>query len=135
MKNIEDLQVNGGGKIIAENSLATSNIKLAVNGNGSMDIDLKGDAVKADVTGSGSIALRGYATSLDALISGAGTINGYNCPMDQAKVRVSGSGICELNVSNTIDAVVAGSGTVKHKGNTKNAQKKVYGSGSVDRAY
>lgn len=135
MKNIEELQVNGGGKIIAENSLATGNLRLAVNGNGSMDIDLKGDVVKAEVTGSGNIALRGYATTLEALISGAGTINGYNCPMDNAKVKVSGSGICELNVTNTIDAIVAGSGFVKHKGNTKNAQKKVYGTGGVDRAY
>lgn len=135
MKNIEELQVNGGGKIIAENSIATGNLKLAVNGNGSMDIDLKGDIMKAEVTGSGNIALRGYATSLEALISGAGTINAFNCPMDNAKVKVSGSGICELNVTNTIDAIVAGSGLVKHKGNTKNAQKKVYGTGSVDRAY
>ena len=135
MKNIEELQVNGGGKIIAENSLATGNIKLAVNGNGSMDIDLKGDMVKAEVTGSGSLALRGYATSVDALVSGPGTINGFNCPVDNAKVKVSGSGICELNVTTTIDAVVAGSGQVKHKGNTKNTNKKVYGSGSVDRAY
>lgn len=135
MKNVEELQVNGGGKIIAENSLATGDVKLAVNGSGSMDIDLKGDLVRAEVTGSGSIALRGYATSLDALISGAGTINGYNCPMENAKVKVSGSGICELNVTNTIDAIVAGSGQVKHKGNTRNAQKKIYGNGTVDRAY
>lgn len=135
MKNIADLQINGGGKIISENSLATGNINLAVNGNGSMDIDLKGDMVKAEVTGSGNIALRGYATSLEALISGSGTINGFNCPMENAKVKVSGAGICELNVTTTIDAIVAGSGQVKHKGNTKNAHKKVYGSGSVDRAY
>ena len=135
MKNIEELQVNGGGKIIAENSLATGDIKLALNGNGSMDIDLKGDLVKAEVTGSGNMALRGYATSLDALISGAGTISAFNCPMENAKVKVSGSGICELNVTNTIDAIVAGTGIVKHKGNTKNTQKKIYGSGSVDRAY
>jgi flagellar motor switch/type III secretory pathway protein FliN len=135
MKNIADLQVNGGGKIIAENSLATGNLNLAVNGSGTMDIDLKGDIVKAEVTGSGSIALRGYATSLDALISGSGTINGFNCPMESAKVKVSGAGVCELDVSTTIDAIVAGSGQIKHKGNTKNAQKKIYGSGSVDRAY
>ncbi len=135
MKTIADLQVNGAGKIISENSLATGNINLAVNGNGSLDLDLKGDIVKAEVTGSGNIALRGYATSLEALISGAGTINGFNCPVENAKVKVSGSGICELSVSTTIDAIVAGSGQVKHKGNTKNAQKKVYGSGSVERAY
>ena len=135
MKNVEELQVNGGGKIIAENSLATGNIKLAVNGGGSMDIDLKGDMVKAEVTGSGSLALRGYATSLDALISGTGTINGFSCPVDSAKIKVAGSGVAELNVTNTIDAVVAGNGMIKHKGNTKNTVKKIYGSGSVDRAY
>lgn len=135
LKNIDALQVNGGGKIIAENSLATGDIKLAVNGNGSMDVDLKGDQVKAEVTGSGSLALRGYASTLDALISGAGNINAFNCPVDKATVKVSGSGICELNVTDTIDALVAGSGIVKHKGNTKNTQKKVYGTGSVDRAY
>jgi flagellar motor switch/type III secretory pathway protein FliN len=135
VKNIEELQVNGAGKVIAENSIATGNIKLAVNGNGSMDIDIKGDVVTAAVTGSGSLALRGYATSIDALLAGSGNINAFNCPVETAKVKVGGSGICELNVTNLLDAVVAGSGIVKHKGNTKNAQKKIYGSGSVDRAY
>jgi flagellar motor switch/type III secretory pathway protein FliN len=135
MKNIEELQVNGAGKIIAENSLATGNIKLAVNGGGSMDIDLKGDVVKAEVTGTGSLALRGYASTLEALISGPGSINGFSCPVDSAKIKVAGSGVAELNVTNSIDAVVAGNGMVKHKGNTKNTVKKIYGSGSVDRAY
>lgn len=135
MKNIEELQVNGGGKIIAENSLATGNIKLAVNGSGSMDIDLKGDMVKAEVTGAGSLALRGYATAVDALVSGPGTIHGFNCPVDNAKLKLSGAGVCELNVTNTLDAVVAGSGMVKHKGNTKSTVKKIYGSGTVERAY
>lgn len=135
MKNIEELQVNGGGKIIAENSLATSNLALAVNGSGSMDLDLKGDIIKAEVTGPGNLALRGYATSIDALLSGPGNINAFNCPLDKAKVKVSGSGICELNVTDAIDALVAGNGIVRHKGNTKSALKKVYGNGSVDRAY
>lgn len=135
MKNIEELQVNSNGKIISENSLATNNLKVAVNGNGSMDVDIKGDILKAEVSGSGSLALRGYASSVDALVSGSGTINGFTCPVENAKVKVTGSGNCELNVTNMIDAVVYGSGQVKHKGNTKNTQKKVYGSGSVERAY
>lgn len=135
MKNIDELQVNSNGKIISENSLATNNLILAVNGNGSMDLDIKGDILKAEVSGSGNLALRGYASSIDALVSGSGSINGFNCPVENAKVKVTGSGSCELNVTNTIDAMVLGSGQVKHKGNTKNTQKKVYGSGSVDRAY
>jgi flagellar motor switch/type III secretory pathway protein FliN len=135
MKNIEELQVNSNGKIISENSLAANNLTLAVNGNGSMDVDVKGDILKAEVSGSGNMSLRGYASNIDALVSGSGNLNGYTCPVTSAKVKVSGSGSCELTVSETIDAVVLGSGQVKHKGNTKNTQKKVYGSGSIERAY
>lgn len=135
MKNISDLQVNGGGKIIAQNSLATNYVTLSVSGNGSMDVDLKGDVIKAEVSGSGKMLLRGYANSLDALVSGSGSINGFNCALETAKVKVSGSGLCELNVTNNLDALLLGSGSIKHKGNTKNVQKKVYGSGAVDRAY
>ena len=135
VKNLNDLQVNGSGKIVSENSLAASMLNLSVSGAGSMDLDIKGELVKADVSGSGKIALKGYATSIEANLSGSGDLNAFNCPLESAKVKVSGSGDCEVNATNSIDAVVLGSGTVKHKGNTKSTTKKVYGSGSIDRAY
>jgi flagellar motor switch/type III secretory pathway protein FliN len=135
MKTINELMVNGNGKIISENSIATDFITLGVNGNGNMDVDIKGNTVKAEVSGSGALTLRGYATSLDALVSGSGAIKGFDCPLETAKIKVSGSGLGELNVTNTIDALILGSGVVKHKGSTKNTTKKIYGSGSVDRAY
>ncbi len=135
VKNINDLQVNGGGKIVSENSIATDYVTLGVSGNGSLDVDLKGNTIKAEVSGSGTMTLRGYATSIDAFVSGPGTINGFNCTLETAKVKVSGSGLCQLNVSSNLDALVLGNGTIKHKGNTKSAQKKIYGSGTVDRAY
>ena len=135
VKNINELQVNGLGKIISENSLSAPALNLSVSGNGSMDLDIKGDFLKTEVSGSGKILLKGYATAIDALVSGSGSIQAFNCPLDNAKIKVSGSGGCEVNVTNTIDVLVLGSGTVKHKGNTKNTTKKVYGSGSVDRAY
>ncbi|QOI98481.1 MAG: DUF2807 domain-containing protein [Flammeovirgaceae bacterium] len=135
VKNITDLQVNGGGKIISENSLAANALNLAIGGSGSMDLDIKGDVVTAEVSGSGKMAIKGYATALDGVVSGSGSINAFNCPLEKAKIKVSGSGLAELNVTETIEATVVGSGSVKHKGNTKNATKKVYGSGTVDRAY
>ena len=135
MKNISELQVNGSGKIISENSLAADNLELSVSGSGGMDLDIKGNTVKAEVSGSGSLALRGYASSVDASLSGSGSLNAFNCPLETAKIKVSGSGLGELNVTTTLDATVVGSGSVKHKGNTKNVTRKLYGSGTVDRAY
>lgn len=135
VKNINDLQVNGGGKIISENSLAADYITLGVSGNGSIDLDLKGNTVKAEVSGSGTLGIKGYATSIDAVVSGPGTLSAFNCPLETAKVKVSGSGVAQVNVTNNLDAIVLGNGQIKHKGNTKTAQKKIYGSGVVDRAY
>jgi len=135
MKNINDLQVNSGGKIISENSIAGGNLNLAVNGNGTMDVDIKGEVVKAEVSGSGTMIIKGYATSIDASLSGSGNLKAFDCPLETAKVKVSGSGLCEVNVTSNIDATILGSGLIKHKGNTKNTVKKIYGSGSIDRAY
>jgi hypothetical protein len=135
MKNVYDLQVNGSGKIVSENSIASDNLTLAVAGSGALDIDIKGTTVKTEVSGSGSITLKGYATSLDGNLSGSGSLKGFACELETAKVRISGSGSAEINVSGTLEAQVLGSGTLKHKGNTKNVSKKVYGSGTVERAY
>jgi hypothetical protein len=135
MKNIAELQVNGNGKIVSENSIASENITLGVAGNGSMDVDIKGNSVKAEVTGNGNLTLRGYATHIDALVSGPGTFNGFECPLDNAKVKVSGSGLCQLNVTQNLEALLLGNGQIKHKGNTKSTTKKIYGSGVVERAF
>ena len=135
VKNLAELQVNGSGKIVSENSLAAGSLALSIGGSGSMDLDIKGDQLKVEVSGSGKLALRGYATACDAILSGSGNLTAFDCPLETAKVKISGSGSAEINVTTTLDAYVAGSGSVKHKGNTKNTAKKVFGSGSVDRAY
>lgn len=135
MKNINDLEVNGGGKIISENSLASDLLNLSVSGSGSIDLDIKGNMVKTNVSGSGNVALKGYATRNEINMSGSGNMNAFTCELETAKVKVSGSGNCELSATNNLEAMVLGNGSVKHKGNTKEVNKKVYGSGSVERAY
>ncbi len=135
VKNINELQVNGGGKIVSENSIASDYMSLSVSGNGGIELDIKGNNLKTEISGSGNVTLKGYATTNDILMSGSGSMNAFACELETAKVKISGSGTCELSASATLDAVVLGSGLVKHKGNTKNVTKKVYGSGAVDRAY
>lgn len=135
VKNINELQVNGGGKIISENSISSDYIALSVSGSGGIDLDLKGNNLKTEISGSGNITLKGYASTNDIVMSGSGSLNAFGCELETAKVKLSGSGTCEIHATSTLDAVVLGSGALKHKGNTKNVSKKVYGSGVVERAY
>ncbi|MFZ5970675.1 MAG: head GIN domain-containing protein [Bacteroidota bacterium] len=135
MKSVKDLQVNGGGKIVAENSLASDQLSISVTGSGSMDLDIKGNQVTTEISGSGNMTLKGYATHNNIMMSGSGNLNAFNCQLESAQLKLSGSGNAEIFVSDKLDVAVLGSGAVKHKGNTKNVSKKLYGSGSVDRAY
>lgn len=134
-KNINELMVNGGGKIVSENSIASDYMSLAVAGSGSIELDIKGNNLKTEIGGSGNIILKGYATSNDIQLSGSGNLNAFGCEIENAKIKVSGSGNAELSVTSTLDAIVMGSGNIKHKGNTKSVTKKIYGTGTIDRAY
>ena len=135
VKSINELQVNGGGKIISENSIASDYMSLAVAGSGNIELDIKGNNLKTEIGGSGNIILKGYASTNDIQLSGSGNLNAFGCELESAKIKVSGSGNAELSVTTSLDAVVMGSGSIKHKGNTKSVTKKVYGSGLIDRAY
>lgn len=135
VKNVNELQVNGGGKIVSENSIASDYLALAVAGSGNIELDIKGNNLKTEIGGSGNVILKGYATTNDIQLSGSGNLNAFGCELESAKIKVSGSGSAELSVTTSLDATVMGSGSVKHKGNTKSVTKKVYGSGLIDRAY
>jgi hypothetical protein len=135
MKNINQLQVNGGGKIVSENSVASDDLSLGVAGSGSIDLDVKGKTLKTDISGSGNVTLKGYAASNQVMMGGAGSLNAFNLELENATVKVSGSGNAELNVTNSLEASVLGTGSIKHKGNTKNLSKKAYGTGTIERAY
>lgn len=135
MKNVTELRVNGAGKIFSENSIASDQILVGLAGTGAMDVDIKGNAVTCELSGSGTMTLRGYATSLTGTISGVGSLKAFECPLETVNLKVSGTGGAELNATGNADVFVFGSGAVKLKGNTKNLMKKVYGSGSVERAY
>lgn len=135
MKDIRSLQVNGKGKIVSENSIASDDLELGVTGSGSLDIDVKGRKLTTEISGSGSISIKGYATSNKIRLSGSGNLNAFNCELENADVKVGGNGTAEITVSDNLEAYVMGAGAIKHKGNTKKLTKKVYGSGAIDRAY
>lgn len=135
VRDINELQVNGSGKIISENSLASNNLNLLVSGSGEMNVDIKGDELTAEVTGAGSLIIKGYASNLNVRLSGSGSLKAFNCPVPKATITLSGSGEAEVNVEETLNASITGSGNIRHKGNTKSVVRKIYGSGTIARAY
>ena len=135
VRDVKTLKINGNGNIISENSIASNDLDLALNGIGTMELDIKGREVKTSITGAGSITLKGYASTNEISIGGSGNLNAFDCELTYATATISGPGQCEINVTDELKGTVYGNGIIKHKGATKTVTKKEYGQGEVARAY
>ncbi|MGK7391014.1 MAG: head GIN domain-containing protein [Candidatus Cyclobacteriaceae bacterium M2_1C_046] len=135
MKNVKKLSVNGSGKIISENSIASPEIDLLVSGAGSIDLDLKGSVINSEISGSGNIKIKGYASDHKILLTGSGIMNAYDFEVERANAHLSGSGNCEINVSDALEARIHGTGLLQHKGNTKSVTSEIFGQGTVKRTH
>ncbi|WP_176223816.1 head GIN domain-containing protein [Marivirga sericea] len=133
IKDVQKLSVNGNGKLITENSIASDRISLLVAGTGSMEVDIKSDQVDAKLIGPGNLSIKGYAETLNIENSGAGSIDAFDFEVQNATANLYGLGSMKINVSDKLDAKIYGSGDMLVKGATKEIVKKEYGSGEIER--
>jgi Putative auto-transporter adhesin, head GIN domain len=82
------------------------------------------------LTGVGEMTIEGATDSLDLSLEGVGSYNGEAFKTKQANVRSDGVGTAVLNVSDRLDAVVSGVGSVEYIGSPK-VQKSGKGLGQV----
>ena len=83
--------------------------------------------------GSNTIVLGGTVGTAEFSIAGSGTVRAFDCTMDELECKIAGSGDIEAFVVNKIKAEIAGSGSVKYKGDPQDIQKKVMGSGKIEK--
>ncbi len=133
IKDVESISVNGNGKLITENSIASDKLSLLVAGTGSMEVDIKSESIDAKLSGPGSLTIKGYANKMDIENSGAGSIDAYDFEVQNANANLYGLGSMKINVSDKLDAKIYGSGNMLVKGATKEIVKKEYGAGLVER--
>ena len=89
------------------------------------------ETLKAEIAGSGDIKLYGNTENVTIAIEGSGDVSAYEFKSENAKVSIAGSGDVKLFVTEQIDAFIAGSGDISYKGNPKNIEKSIAGSGTI----
>ncbi|MBE0661890.1 MAG: DUF2807 domain-containing protein [Bacteroidales bacterium] len=109
------LKVSGSGEIISTNMLDVADIDLNLSGSGSIDVGLITAMANSRVSGSGSIWIEGEAYEHNIEISGSGNIYSFPFYTERTNITVSGSGNCEVRVSDRLDVNISGSGVVKYK--------------------
>lgn len=131
VRDIEGLSVSGSGRIIGENKFSVKDLDLSVSGSGKMDIEASARDVEMSVSGSGKILVAGTAERAYSTISGSGRIKAEDLRAESYKVRISGSGSCEIYAKEEIDARISGSGSVYYRGDPPKVNSSTSGSGRI----
>jgi hypothetical protein len=107
---------------------------VSVTGSGDATVrGLTGPAFQAVVAGSGDVTLKGRVERVSVTVSGSGDVDAYGLEAKEARATCAGSGDVNVSASERVDATVTGSGYVNYRGNPKDVQRTVAGSGRVER--
>jgi len=131
MEEVKQLSLSGSGKIIGQTKITSDGLGVTVSGSGDIDLEVDTEELKTTIAGSGNAQLKGDATVHDVTISGSGNIQSYDLDTEKSTVVVSGSGKSEVSVSNELDVRISGSGNVNYKGDPKNVNTEITGSGKL----
>ena len=130
---LASLELSGSSRAEGQTPWTVDNLNLKVSGSGSLALDVReANEVESRISGSGSMNLSGDAEDFENEISGSGNVRAFGLVTKRAAARISGSGNCELTVTQSLNARISGSGNVRYKGDpTVNVT--VSGSGKVMR--
>ena len=105
---------------------------VTLSGSGNLNVgSMMGSDLAVDLPGSGDITVEGGANNATMNLSGSGNIQCSTLKVKSAKVSVSGSGNVTVFASQSLDANISGSGTIRYEGNPTQITKSITGSGSI----
>jgi hypothetical protein len=133
VKQLRGIEVASSGDVRAS-GLTTDQLLLSMSGSGSMNTSrISAGTLTVQLSGSGDVTVSGQASRQMVTISGSGRYAAGDLSSRQAVVSVPGSGSSAVNVSDTLTAIISGSGDVTYRGNPA-IQRHITGSGSVTRS-
>jgi hypothetical protein len=129
--NLKGIAISGSGDVVGKSRFVSDDFYAKISGSGDMALELDVSDLETKISGSGSMNLSGKTDRLDAAISGSGKINAFDMQTKNVSLKVSGSGDCKVNATETLHARVSGSGDVFYKGHPR-ITSKISGSGSLE---
>lgn len=129
--NLKGISISGSGNVTGESRFVSDEFLAKISGSGDMTLELEVVNLESQISGSGSVNLSGKTHNHDAAISGSGKINAFDMDAKNVSIKISGSGDCKVNATETLTAKISGSGDVYYRGQPQ-INSKISGSGSLE---
>lgn len=124
-----DISIKGSGEIKFDGNIAHS--ILGIYGSGNLTMQTQGSDASCSIRGSGNINLSGTTKAIDVVVQGSGDVDATKFATQAADITIQGSGNCKVNVAESINVAIKGSGDVYYAGNPSKVSCKSLGSGKV----
>lgn len=123
---------SGSGNITCNGAIENNQtLEVKSSGSGNVQLEVNTPALKVNGSGSGDFHLAGLVRDADLNINGSGDIDAENLLAESAEVKTTGSGNIKVHASNSLKAVITGSGNILYWGNPSLNEVKVSGSGTI----
>jgi|WetSurMetagenome_2_1015567.scaffolds.fasta_scaffold141629_1 hypothetical protein len=130
-KTLENIEFNGGLKLKSSQKLKFSNLVIKINGGADMELNLSCDKLKIELSGGTNGVIKGNANSMKLILNGAGRIVTDELAAKDIDVQINGAGYASVFASNSIDATIAGVGSIEYSGNPSKVKSNIMGIGSI----
>ncbi len=105
---------------------------LGLSGSGSLKVSgMSGPDLSVQLSGSGGITVDGSVDHVSIKLPGSGNVHCEGLKAKSANVTLLGSGNIYVYASESLDASIVGSGTIRYTGNPAQVTKNVSGSGVI----
>lgn len=112
------LMIGGSGSIEAQSLAPTAD--LAIGGSGDITFaGINGESLAIGIGGSGNVKGAGSVQRMEINIGGKGNVDLPELRADRAEIAIGGSGDVAFASDGTVEATIAGAGTVRVKGRAK----------------
>lgn len=128
---IEEIELNGSGKIQSSGIIKTKKLYVEINGSGKTELDIDTKEIDIDISGSGDINLKGISKRADIEINGSGNLDAYKMDCLKTQIEINGSGNCKVKAIKKLDVDISGSGNVYYKSTPEDISVDVSGSGKL----
>jgi hypothetical protein len=126
------LDINGAWNITYRHTgVPHADIRIAGAANGDFAFGQLQSDLRIQVDGAGSITLQGKGPRLRIELNGAGSLRAFDFIADAADVTTNGAGSAEVHAVHRLDADINGVGNITYDGNPGEGRRNVSGIGRI----
>lgn len=130
-KTLENIEFNGGIKLKSNQKLKFADLILKVNGGADIDLKLSCNNIKIELSGGNNGVIKGNANKMKLILNGAGRIVTDELTVLDAEIQINGAGFASVYASNSLEATIAGVGSIEYSGNPTKVKSNLMGIGVI----